>query len=115
MKSIRFPMFFLILVATVMLAGCAQDIQNMDFRYVDVYINEECIPSTLAKGGVAQCCAPVACCHPRELVAADSVPVHTGRQPGDLANHQVEFKRIERARRGRCSEARRVSHALGRP
>ena len=42
MKSIRFPMFFLILVATVMLAGCAQDIQNMDFRYVDVYINEEC-------------------------------------------------------------------------
>lgn len=51
MKSIRIPMFSLILVATVMLAGCAQEIQNMDFRYVDVYINEDCIPSTLAKDG----------------------------------------------------------------
>ena len=60
MKSIRFPLLFLILVATVLLAGCAPNVQNMDFRYVDVYINEECIPSTLAKGGIVM--LPLAIC-----------------------------------------------------
>ncbi len=46
MKSIRFPIFLLVLVATLLLvSGCSK-------HYVDVYINEQCLFSTLDNGEI---------------------------------------------------------------
>ncbi|MEN8007993.1 MAG: hypothetical protein ABFS42_13320 [Candidatus Krumholzibacteriota bacterium] len=52
MKSIILPLFLLIILAAMLLGGCARPIQPqpiMPSRYVDVYYTDECLPSTLAK------------------------------------------------------------------
>ena len=50
MKSIRIPMFLLVLLAAMLMVGCSA----LEYHFVDVYINDECLPFTLAKAGAIE-------------------------------------------------------------
>ena len=55
MKSIIIKFIFLMIPAAMLLSGCARTVELQPIvgsRFIDVYINKECLPSTLAEGGV---------------------------------------------------------------
>ena len=55
MKSIMIKSILLMIPAAMLLSGCARTVEFqpvVESRFIDLYINEECLPSTLAKGGI---------------------------------------------------------------
>lgn len=55
MKSIMIKFIFLMIPAAMLLSGCARTVELQPIvasRFIDVYINQDCLPTTLAKGGI---------------------------------------------------------------
>ena len=57
MKSIIIKFILLMVLAAMLLSGCARTVELQPVvgsRFIDIYITEDCLPSTLAKGGLIE-------------------------------------------------------------